>query len=299
MQVYEKQRKGFKKQPTNPNAFCYLPFVLTESQPRLSNRGVRIELAVLSGFFYHWSLYQNGTREKTLEYHDGDVQNIPTGQFLVSALTVAQDLYHRWYGVPDVDFSSGDFEAFYQRVRRATARLMADDLLVRHEMIGHSGRKGSLWSLPWATSAWAGKSCIMLEAANGRILQSLSPGVETKETEHGWFVNMVDQIGYHLVSGKPAQFDTSEFVTTIYKRGRYHNTMNAVNTVSRRGASGPRHISIGQWRKEDIGAFGPREDAPCMVPWVVLDVDGDTVLYRGQRVPYSYPIRSDGQPHLP
>lgn len=259
-----------KKQPSNPHAFVRIPRRIYDLLPKLSQRGPRLELAVLSGFSFHWLNHQNAlTLEKTVEIHNGELVEIPFGQFWVSILTIAQDLYHRWFGHADGDLSDPDFSNFYSRCVRAAKELEANKLLKREEMLGFSGIRGSLWSVEWLME-WNAKMRLQGLGPSAGLLTDVGeePGEE--------FVNAVDLIGKGVVNEDAVDYNRSEFCVSYYRRGYFYNFMQARNIVARNLDPSSRHLSVGAW--ESVGKAGPRYDAPVAIPEVILDVDRDDIV---------------------
>jgi hypothetical protein len=89
----------------------------------------------------------------------------------------------------------------------------------------------------------------------------------------GEWINVVDVIGRTLIDDDPDKFKDQEFCVSVRQRGRYHDGMNAINTVALRGAEGGRHMSIGAYEEGKT-----EEHHPCVVPYVVLDVDRHDIV---------------------
>ena len=259
--LVEKLQGGHTKSAPSETSFVTLPHEIVDRVGLFSNRGVRLELAILAGFCFHH--FENAASNQRITYTNGRKIVSPEGQFVVSMLTVAEDLFCRWFeGTPSLD--NDDFRRFYDRVKRATRRLKSAELLVEHQKEGYSGILGTHWSIPWMTK----KAMAFMEPIG------LSDGWISSQVaeEDPLSVNVVDLIGKHLIQELSSDYTNSEFCASVYQRGRYHDTMNAVNTVARVGASSDRHISVGAFKTDT-----PHDDSPVAIPWVVIDVDSNDI----------------------
>lgn len=187
-----------EKAPANPDAFRRRPQPIVQEISYTTHMGVRIDLAVLSAFAYWLGLPAN-RRPRVLVYHDEHALSLGSGEFVISILSVAEDLYARWYGKRfKKPLKDEHFERFYGRVKHAKNRL---------EEKGHLRRLGyarpdslGVYGTRWGDS----DSKLVDEILRCRPI-----------TAEGSGVNVVDEIGAAFVAEepRPAPSDSPLFAT--------------------------------------------------------------------------------------
>ena len=250
-------QKGWKKSTPNPTAFLELPRCLVDRFGFFSNRGVRLELAVLSGFMFYARKLE-GARE--VEFHKNGSVYSGEDVFLVSIETIAEDLYWRYFGVQDD--RSGRFRRFYNRVWAAARRLMEAKLIHRTDKIGHEGLLGSHWKLRedlYELLPDLGR----VPPPNGTVFDCIKA-----EEPEGDRVNVLDFIGHSLVSEDQEGYGKQEFTASVTRRRHVVNGLSAMRRVAKSQKPVERHIST--------GAFAEGKTGACMMPFVILDIDEDT-----------------------
>lgn len=209
-----------------------------------TRRGARLDAAVLSGIL--------GQAKRNAEIAEAKDAGEPPRPTVISRLTVAQNLWLRWIGplpLADDHLEDTGFRRFYQRCVDAAKRL--GEWVTPVKLLGSRGVYGTLWHIHVDVTSlhWADRFDPTLRAIGDVILQHEDP----------------------------SQYNVSEFIGVNFEGHaaghKRYGLRDFEAAVARESNHAILYTTVGAFKLADLTTHGPREGAPCTVPWVVLDVD--------------------------
>lgn len=267
---------GYQKKAPNPNAFKMLPAELLEEISETTRVGsARFELMILSHLAYSYALTEPGE----VQYEQGFTVAIDENQFIQTMQTTAEDGYARWFGCSDrseIENQDGTrtkaFDTFYKRVVRGYKRLLHDGWLFMAGYVNDKfkGIYGTIWELE-----------SKLKLCADRLPDCPPPPpvlVHADVSIDGPYVNAVDRIGRHFLSGTSAEYTQGECCTAVNDRGTYHDHNDWCEVMADVQPESSRHISIGAFKPKDTRFI--TEETPCTVPWVILEAESGDLFDR-------------------
>ena len=267
----EMMQQGFEKKPPNAGAFVLIPSCIAYDIGFETHKGARVELALLSGFVFH---AQRQAEKQKVSYNTGEAVEVDEDVFIVSMLTVIEDLYYRWFCLYPTD-NEDDFMRFYERCKKAIGRLVKGGYIDKRGYVNETalGTKGTFWSF---TNTHMQDYALVCEPAPPPVLMFCA-GQDVNLEEDG-YINVVDLLSTAFVSETHEDHTHVEISTGISEygadRGRYMDYKEWSNIISNGTAapSGDRHMSVGALVD---GHQAIKDDASYFIPHFIFDVDGD------------------------
>ncbi len=256
------------KATPSADRFVALPYEVVEDIGLHITRGprvgqVKLNLAVLAGML--WFHQINWGRHREVGLTNGQRITLRPDQFLLSARTVARNLFVRWMWMKP----SGElFEQFADRVRHIVRYLERDDWIRKmpSPIAGSRGRQGTVWSL----------SNTKLEQFAGMFQKVPAPGMlllrpNLSEYQNGGQVNIVDLIGglYRAEMGILDAYAYNMTAKTVESRRHPRKYHRWITLAANKGNPTQQHGTVGVFQKEDLDA----DASSSVMPYVIFDID--------------------------
>lgn len=294
----------------NTDRFLALPRRAVEDLKEFSAGGltwgdtVRMEIPSVS--YLAGLTAQQPEGERVIEYDHGDTVTVPEGQIVVSVQKVARALYERfyWYPTRRADINSDQrFTLFYKGVVRALQRLTDTSVLDHHGPAIDTGDRKSdaygqrysvnipnLFSLPLASTtpslstaskkpmppAGSYVDTFVAEGSDGRAVVDVAAMFDELVREH---TDQWKTFREQAVKSTTASKDEAENFR-VGERGvdgfSWQRRQARESTVDRDdGQENSRHVTTGAY-KEGHATSDDRSHLPCAIPFIVLEIDGET-----------------------
>lgn len=266
------QRHGTgKARNPNPHAFVAVPQSIVDDVGLHTHMGVRIDAAILSTFLFYAQRYQQAG---DLRRPDGSRLEVQDGEFVLSVLKAAENLWARWFHLPS---DNDQFDRFYRRVQKAMGRITtAKGLLTWRSWVNEDGKKtsGSVWSFEGTPLLPYIGIMPELMASEITVMRSAREDYQMAAPDGTPLINVADLVGSAFVSENIHMFTTAEACYSVWSRGMYMDYLGWTNGVAKTGAGGDRYVSVGATREEDRG----NPNAPVFLYWFILDIDRENPL---------------------
>ena len=281
----------FRRYRQSPVRGRKLPTQLVRSTGLLTHMGTpREEWALLSiACYLHDVTAENDSEAYTYQNaHTGTTHHVrrEAGTHIKSIQGYAEDVRQRVYKKaarprtrkPYKEWTS-DFKRDYSRIRHALGRvkdyLQPLRAAVDSEKKPVRDRNGKVWQLSKELSG-------LPEASEQRPFVRCT-GPEPEIDWEGLHIDVLDVLE-RTVAHRDKLYQHFTRGWKSCKHGSPHRRKHARKShtwTCKRGADGPRYISVGRWRKDEIGQ-GDWEGRAVTVPWLIADIDGENWQDSGQ-----------------